>query len=58
MFLFIMLSVIILTAIFVAATVAGILGSVFLIVFGDLIVCVALIVGIIRFCKTRKSKNA
>lgn len=58
MFLFVMLSVIILTAIVIAATVAGIIGSAFLIVFGDLIVCVALIIGIIRFCKTRKSKNA
>lgn len=58
MFLFIMLSVIILTAIFIAATVAGILGSAFLIVFGDLIVCIALIIGIIKLCKSHKSKKA
>lgn len=56
MILFMILATIIIIAVSLATLFAGAIGGAFIFVFGDLIVCVALIVGIIKFATRKKEK--
>ena len=54
MFLFTILATIIIVAVTLATLFAGAIGGAFIFVFGDLVVCVALIVAIIKFATRKK----
>ena len=57
MLLFLILSAIIIGLIVFAVFIAGVFGAAFTIVFSDIIVCVAIFVGVIWYIRNRKKKN-
>lgn len=55
MLLFTLLTILVITIVIIALTIAGVIGGTVLIIFGDLIVCIAIIVFIIHHLVKRKN---
>lgn len=57
MFLFLVLSMVILGLIIFAVFIAGVFGAAFTIVFSDIIVCIAIFISILYFVRKRKENK-
>ena len=57
MFLFLVLSMVVLGLIIFAVFIAGVFGAAFTIVFSDIIVCIAIFISILYFVRKRKENK-